>query len=151
MKYKTKTLRKDRLDKLNEVGFEWKACKDESTWLQYFNELLAYKSIYGHCRVPSNYGRNLSLVTWVKNQRYLYKKNHIPANRLSKLNEIGFVWEVKKTDDSQWLESYNELLEYKSIYGHCRVPSIYGKNLDLVAWVKHQRRLYKKDLRVKTK
>ena len=42
-----------------------------------------------------------------------------------------------------WYERYNELLEYKAMYGNCKVPHNWKGNKKLAQWVKRQRYQYK--------
>lgn len=42
-----------------------------------------------------------------------------------------------------WTEKFEELLEFRSIHGHCLVPNSYDANQPLAQWVKRQRYQYK--------
>jgi len=43
----------------------------------------------------------------------------------------------------QWAEKFEELCEYKDMFGHCLVPHTFHENLALARWVKRQRYQYK--------
>jgi hypothetical protein len=45
--------------------------------------------------------------------------------------------------NSQWLDRFRQLCEYKVEFGHCRVPNRYSANPTLGAWVCYQRKTYK--------
>lgn len=86
------------------------------------------------------------VIKWVKRQRYQYKlkcegsRSTLSDERVRLLNQIGFIW---NSHDAVWEERWNELLEFKRLYGHCIVPSNYENNTQLAVWVKRQRRQYK--------
>ena len=42
-----------------------------------------------------------------------------------------------------WYERYNEIVEYKRVYGNCKVPHNWPQNIKLAKWVKRQRYQYK--------
>lgn len=42
-----------------------------------------------------------------------------------------------------WMEKYDELCEFRRIYGHCLVPNVFPENPPLAQWVKRQRYQYK--------
>jgi len=59
-------------------------------------ELLEYKKTYGHTNVsrgdPVEW---MSLAHWVNNQRAAKKIGHLKEDRVRKLEDIGFVWEMR--------------------------------------------------------
>eukprot|EP00339_Tiarina_fusa_P001835 CAMPEP_0117069468 /NCGR_PEP_ID=MMETSP0472-20121206/48733_1 /TAXON_ID=693140 ORGANISM="Tiarina fusus, Strain LIS" /NCGR_SAMPLE_ID=MMETSP0472 /ASSEMBLY_ACC=CAM_ASM_000603 /LENGTH=307 /DNA_ID=CAMNT_0004792037 /DNA_START=76 /DNA_END=999 /DNA_ORIENTATION=- len=86
------TLTEDREDALRKLDFVWDS--HGATWNERFRELLTFKA----CNVPTDFPENPQLSIWVKCQRRQYKlhltgkKSNINASRISKLNEINFVW-----------------------------------------------------------
>jgi hypothetical protein len=109
-------------------------------WLKRYNELVDYKRDFGNCRVPQRYAPNPQLANWVRSQRVAFKDNLLVDDRIKKLNRIGFDWEV-----DTWEEYFNDLVQYKSKFGDCRVPQKkYAKNPLLGSWVLRQRRKFKK-------
>ena len=90
-KARKRNLSKERIDALNEIGFEWDPY--EAAWRLRFEELKAYKKENGHCNMPRSEGK-LGLWMWVKNQRArkLSKKRKLSKERIDALNEIGFEW-----------------------------------------------------------
>ncbi|GFH58311.1 hypothetical protein CTEN210_14787 [Chaetoceros tenuissimus] len=118
-----------------------------------YNALVAYKKKYGHCLVPQGFSENPILGNWVFSQRVAYKElrksigngktviewsSRMIKARFEKLNELGFVWDVK---EDSWEMNYNALVAYEKKYGHCLVPK---KNKALGGWVDKQRGMYKK-------
>jgi len=93
-----RTLRKKgKLDtkkfkRLNELGFVWDPT--EQTWEARFQELVAYKQEHGNCLVPQSWAENKQLATWVNKQRS--KKGKLDAEKIKRLDDLGFVWSLKK-------------------------------------------------------
>ena len=56
--------------------------------------------------------------------------------RITRLNEIGFVW---KPIDEYWSERFSELIRFKESNGHCRVPQRFAGNPELGRWAARQR------------
>ena len=141
--FKRKLLRPDRIDRLNEIGFQWRVrhilspIHDEK-WLQKYENLKAFRHEYGHLSVPRDHG---PLGSWVSHQRRLKETNGIRQDREDLLNSIGFVGQTdagRQRRDRQWLEKYEELKSYQNEHGHCLVPS---KRSSLGNWIQHQRSL----------
>ena len=141
-------LTEDRRRALDSIGFCWDY-KDYA-WNQRFNELVAYKKIYGNCNVPFEYTDNPSLGFWVSEQRRQRRKlileeeekeggynkksgsrkkrksrssAALTRERIHALEEIGFCWNRL---EAAWEERYQELVEYKAKYGDCNVPQQRG-------------------------
>jgi hypothetical protein len=135
----------ERLVKLREVGLltEYQEARDDTDpqlgWNHQYNELLKYKLRYGDCDVPPKWEENQTLAEWCQNQRYRHKYGRLSDERLNKLSEIGFDLEWKGKDETMWNFHYNELLEYKRMFGDCKVPSTWERNLNLAKWVRRQR------------
>jgi NAD-dependent oxidoreductase involved in siderophore biosynthesis len=92
--YKTKQLKQNYIDKLNEIGFVW-VLRERKDWEERYQELQEYKRDHGNYNVPQIYPEHRSLGMWVQNQRQLYKRKQIKQERIIKLNEIGFIWKAK--------------------------------------------------------
>lgn len=91
---------KERMNSLDSIGFVWNC--QEAAWEENFAELLDYHAIFLDCNVPSNYPQNPNLAIWVKGQRRQHKmymegkKSGMTAERVQKLESIGFLWEIRK-------------------------------------------------------
>jgi len=107
-----------------------------SSWDEWFGRLLVFKEREGHCKVPlraSEGGYNLG--NWVGTQRTTKKK--LSSDRILRLDEIGFVWDVLH---EQWEEGFGYLLQFKEREGHCKVPRAVSEGgYPLGNWVNHQR------------
>ena len=62
-------------------------------WEESFESLLKFKEINGHLNVPKN-DEYLRLYSWISLQRTLYKRNILNEEFISKLNSIGFIWDI---------------------------------------------------------
>jgi len=154
-----------RIEALESIGFVWNV--REGAWSMRYAALKAYREKNGDCRVPK---AKKDLRKWVDQQRYQYRDYKagrptcITADRIQKLEEIGFEWEdanrskcgkkrkkPSQPDESEldelWNKGYEELSKYQKKYGSCRVfqrgpgtNACSGKLRTFVAW---QRREYK--------
>jgi len=136
--------KEDRIDLLNEIGFEWKV-KERTEWLTMYRRLMEYKRIHGHTRVPQGYTDDPSLGKWVSNQRRYCKQK----NRINLLNEIEFEWKSPESNQVVWMEMYRRLVAYKKEHGDTRVPVGYKENPGLGKWVSYQRSHCKGKNRIK--
>jgi hypothetical protein len=118
--------------------------RSRSSWQAKFDELSEFQKTHGHCLVPPS--GTPALYRWVDTQRALCvllgkgQHNHLNADRLARLNAIGFVWSAS---DARWTARYHDLLQYKKTHGHCCVPRRYPPNRSLGYWVANQREAYK--------
>lgn len=127
-------LNSDYLRRLNEIGFIWHTRED--LWGKRFLELLVFKKVWHHCNVPKDWSENPQLGVWVNNQRRNKKKGIINTERICRLDEIGFWWDII---DSGWEDNYAGLSKYYKIYGHTDVPIKWNENPQLGKWVSYQR------------
>ena len=82
-------------------------------WTVKFEELIEFRNQYGHCLVPNAFPENAALAQWVKRQRYQFKlkqeskRSTMSDERVSALNEIGFIWD---SHSAIWDERLSELI-----------------------------------------
>jgi hypothetical protein len=132
------SLHKDRVAKLESIGFVWD--KRNGDWDFRFEQLVEYKRTHGNSDVPFHYELNQELGRWVVNQRYLVGKNSLRKDRAAKLESIGFTFagqEANKSDD--WVSFFEELRDYLRVHGDCNVPEKYDLNPSFGEWVRKQR------------
>lgn len=156
-----RVLTEERIERLNSIGFVWR--QNDHVWDIRFEELKEFKAKYGDTLVPSDWPQNLPLGQWVGKQRQYYqlvqhkrsrdksntstrskrkeKESIISADRIEKLNEIGFVWNVYRL---KWFKGFEELKLYISNHGDALVPQIYPSCPSLGKWVLKQRIDYKR-------
>ena len=84
----------DRHRRLDALGFSWDPI--EELWEVKFQRLLAYKKEHGDCLVPQKWVTDKTLANWVTAQRTNKKKGTLSADKIKRLDEIGFVWDTKK-------------------------------------------------------
>uniref|UniRef100_UPI00214BFF36 helicase associated domain-containing protein n=1 Tax=Chlamydia suis TaxID=83559 RepID=UPI00214BFF36 len=136
--FKKGKLAEDRIERLEEIGFVWRVLKE--AWEENFLELKRFREEHGHCKVPHRYPQNPQLASWVRNQRTDFKEGKLAEDRVARLEEIGFVWDVLK---EVWEENFLELKRFREEHGHCKVPTRYPQNPFLGVWVSHQRAGFK--------
>lgn len=106
------------------------------SWDERFGELLAYRGKHGNTNVSAE--PRTGLTSWISNQRTYFKTNRLQSDRLIRLQEIDFVWDVL---DVQWNNRFSELLAYGQKHGNLDVPQRYSGGLG--SWVNNQRQLEK--------
>jgi len=124
----------ENIEKLEDIGFLWNVRKN--IWEERFSELSQFKSNIGNSNVPDKWGENPKLSHWVGVQRRNYSKGKMNHERITRLNEIGFVWEPI---DTSWSEMFSELIKFKELNGHCHVPQRLAENPKLGRWAARQR------------
>ena len=124
----------DRLQRLVDVGFVWDA--NESRWEARYNELCAHREKHGDISIPHD--RASELWRWVSTQRIFKKKGKLPADKMRRLDEVGFIWDVA---EAQWETRFEELLAYRTIHGSVNVPT--QPPTPLGSWVNTQRMSHK--------
>jgi hypothetical protein len=110
-----RTLLKERVERLNALGFEWRVkTKPTVSWESRFQDLIEYYQTHG--RWPLRY-KSGSLGHWTHNQRNLYAKKdkYFMGERYHRLNEIGFDWDptgVRAAKEVSWDEGFEELVSF---------------------------------------
>jgi len=137
--YKDKILGKERIKRLEDIGFDWNPSK--SRWEEMFKALKEYKSRHGNYNVPRDWKENAKLGNWIYTQRAFYKNGKLSKHQINCLNDIGF---VMKASGPEWGLRFEELKEYKTQYGSCNVSQTKPDNKQLGVWVNTQRVNYKR-------
>lgn len=136
-----------RVKELSRLNFEFRRLY---SWEERIQALLEFQRQHGHVRVPRRYANNPSLGNWVSRVRQQYRDYHNDKNttltvqHIQQLESMGFEWEIKLgLRKDTWEERIEELLEFKEIHGHCRVPPTYKENPELAQWVLNLRQNYR--------
>ena len=79
--------KKDRIDLLNDIGFEWRL-REQNDWMEMYERLVAFKKKEKDTRVSFNFKADPKLSNWVRTQRSRCTR----SDRIDLLNDIGFVW-----------------------------------------------------------
>jgi hypothetical protein len=134
----------ERIQTLNGIGFE--CFVPAYSWDERFEQLKAFQNDHGHCRVPGVKDKDSAthkLALRVTTQRQQYKKSKMKEERIQKLNDIGFEWNVTGVG---WDERFEQLKAFQKEHGHYRVPGQNKKDsatYHLALWVSTQRNQYK--------
>lgn len=96
-----------RTEKLNSIGFCWNIL--DQMFEKKFQKLLKFYKKHRHCNVTRS--QNKVLAKWCQKLRHEKKRRKVrlTAERIRKLNSIGFEWEVI---DSRWMKNYKSLKKY---------------------------------------
>jgi hypothetical protein len=130
---KTGVLGADKIKRLDQIGFVWDS--REQAWEDRFKELVAYKQVHRDCLVPITW-KNKQLATWVHTLRRGRKTGVLSADKIKRLDQVGFVWDPF---EQAWGDRFKELVAYKLEHGDCLVPRNW-KNKQLATWVHTLRR-----------
>ena len=68
-------------------------------WEDRMQMLIDFKNEHGHCMVPQNHPHLGAWVKWQREKYALYeegKKNHFTPEKIERLNDLGFVWRVRR-------------------------------------------------------
>ncbi|MBF0183439.1 MAG: helicase associated domain-containing protein [Magnetococcales bacterium] len=115
---------------------EWEFCWDlqAAWWEEQFAALLRFQEQEGHLLVPSSWSEDPHLADWVSKQRRDWRAERLPADRLQRLQEVGFVWDP---EELAWQQQWSALLAFHARQQHCHVPESEGA---LAEWVRQQRK-----------
>ena len=121
--------------RLNRLGFVWNVFAED--WEANFKSLQKFVRENGHSMVPKRAGCSFS--KWVGLQRKERNKGKLDAERIRRLDALGFVWDVYA---HRWEAGFAELVAYQKKYGDCKVSK--KINPRLCIWVTTQRNSLKK-------
>ena len=113
------------------------APKGSDRWEQRFAALVAFKAKHGHCNVPSTYREDPSLAAWVFNCRRQRKQGSLDAERIKRLDAIGFAWAMRtrRFVARDWDAMVAQLEAFHREHGHSNVPNAWPHNRELAAWL----------------
>ena len=93
-RYTFDNLNEEQIQLLKNLGL--KLSKENSTeekWNLFYDLLCEYQSSFGNCRVKKSFDKELH--AWTASQRRAKRINTITQEKISKLEQIGFEWELK--------------------------------------------------------
>ena len=95
--YKNGTLSKEKIEKLENIGFIFGNLNDYK-WDKAFQKTLKYMKETGNTTCSRDYKTKdgYPLGNWQRTQRNRYRKKKLSKDRIDKLNKIGFSWELTK-------------------------------------------------------
>ena len=99
LRYKNKIgeLSKDRVKALSDLDFVWSAA--DLAWNKMFDQLVIYSKENGTTNVHERSGGNGKLARWIHSQRHRQKSGKMSAERHKRLDDIGFCWIVRGTEE----------------------------------------------------
>lgn len=147
-KHTTGELRKEYEDRLNEIGFEWRAPNALQPAIpapKRIEILLAHKAEHGHLSVSRHDQKYPGLASWMTDQRARLNNKTIPAELKRQLDEIGFPWKPAPRDtEKQWLEVFAQFKEHAAVHGASTVRIVDDKTAKLNSWMLTQRQTKKR-------
>ena len=110
------------------------------SWDYMYEKLKEFYLENNTVNVSINY--NAKLYYWIMRQKQSYEHNLLSSEKIKKLNELGFKWDI-----NSWEENYTLLKEYIDLHKNSLVPvkTIY-KQVKLGEWCAKQRRIYHDNL-----
>eukprot|EP00170_Pyropia_yezoensis_P003594 contig_15004_g3604 len=137
---KKQQLQPEREAQLNDVGMIWDT--NANQWEMRYAELVQWVTTHNHACVPIAQG---VLGAWAAKQRQLHAKGKLSSERYERLSELSFVWDTPAND---WNKQFNNLVNWKNLHGHTRVPFNDGI---LGWWVNTQRQAQRKNKLLETR
>ena len=119
----------------------------EKAWESRFNELMEYYHTHGHFNVPSTTKTHKSLAVWLMNQRALYRKGELQAERKKRLEEVGvtFILRDHKHRPSKglvWGDYIQTFKRLKEEAGHVLISTnLIVDGIPLGSWIQNIRNL----------
>lgn len=122
-------------------------------WDIKFEELKNYYETNGTFRIPSDDNSLQPLASWVRYQRLLYKEGKLDDEKIERLTDIGYSFELDfrgrkpLIEDSNYEDWETRLLQLESYFlenGTFHIKGSDTENADLLQWLRYQRILKNK-------
>lgn len=151
-KYKKGKLSTDRINILKKIGFKWEIQEKQrqEQFEKGFQETLDYKDKIGNPNVPSDYitENGYRLGRWQGHQRDNYRKGELSSEKIERLEEIDFKWNIinYKQNNLGWDKWYELTIRHKDLFqnANANLRYITPEGYQLGKWQSHQRNNYKK-------
>ena len=123
--YLNNKLRKDRMDKLAELGFNFGNVY-ERQWDANLELVKEYYETYGNLNIPREYvtKQGVNLGMWFDHQKLEYRRGNLDSKRRQKLDELGFELE-NSNYGIEWDTVYKMAKKYFEEHGDLNVPRKY--------------------------
>lgn len=125
--------------KLEQIGVSFKA-SSEANWEEGFQALVQYVEATASPSPPLDYvsPSGFALGTWVGYQRQRQQAGKLELNRVGKLEQLGFVFNM---EGAAFEDGLAQLRLFKSVHGHCDVPTTFetAAGYKLGSWCSNQR------------
>lgn len=120
--------------------------KTHNGWNLWYHKLDDWLKLEGRSAYP-NKENNPGLYAWIMSQRVKYNKNDLSSQRIDKLNQLNFIWNLQ---DKSWDEKYQKLIDWRKQQTNLsKWPSQRSKEPiehELAVWFLAMRSQYKKDI-----
>ncbi|TXK37317.1 hypothetical protein FVR03_15530 [Pontibacter qinzhouensis] len=84
-------LSRQKVELLNQLGFDWSLSRREVVaWQEMYERLVAFAEQHGHTRVPVKWQEDPKLGKWVSRMRQ--ERDSLDKERVLQLEQIGFSW-----------------------------------------------------------
>lgn len=118
-----------------------------SSWEFFYGMLRRFAEENGHCSVPRNYESkegSYRLGAWASTQRMAHRRSELSEDRVNRLGDLGFVWNLQ---DAAWEEGFVGFQLFLEEEGHPNVPRGYRTEggFTLGGWCLEQRQIVKRD------
>lgn len=131
-------LSKERIAKLESIGFPWKIDR----WQQSYEQAKAYAKTHGNLDMQKAYKTEggYSLGNWVYAQRDACRKGTLSAEKRAKLEKLGMVWKQEST----WDINFSKAKAYYEAHGSYpqKRSAAPGAELEVATWVDSQRQRF---------
>ncbi|KAL7538461.1 hypothetical protein ACHAWF_006097 [Thalassiosira exigua] len=131
-----------KIARLEEMGFAFDGVFDVN-----LQKLTKFKAETGHCRVPVKHDPDRALGHWAEMVRREHNRlnrgetsKYLTMDRLRKLNNVGFTWQLRENKEVPWEENFQKLKAYREEHGRDLPTSCTG----IGAWILKQRCYYNK-------
>ncbi|KAJ1450291.1 helicase associated domain-containing protein, partial [Pelagophyceae sp. CCMP2097] len=108
-------------------------------WNAHFDQLAPERAQHGDSVVPTKFvaADGNKLGSWTSTQRLARKAGKLSAERIERLESVGFVWDTPATD---WNAHFDQLAAYRAAEGHSVVPTkfVTADGNKLGSWVSMQ-------------
>ncbi len=135
------TLTESQIAQMDALCMRWES-KADLAWENGYARAREYYEEHGQADAPLNYVTpdGFKLGVWLSKCREKYVKGTLSKERISKLEEIGMVWNKSRGND--WEECYERAQSYYQEYGTLSIPGDYvADGIWLGKWVNEQRQI----------
>lgn len=155
--FKTKKLKKKRIDLLNDINMVWNV--NLAKWFHNYSFAKEYYEKYHNLVIPQDYkiigldGKTVYLYSWLQDQKNNYKIGKLNQEQIDMLNNLNIKWRREYT--LSWYDYYELLVDYYNTYGNLKIPFNYtciaknGEMVRLDSFIYRQRKNYERGLLIK--
>eukprot|EP00429_Kryptoperidinium_foliaceum_P000439 CAMPEP_0176007712 /NCGR_PEP_ID=MMETSP0120_2-20121206/3372_1 /TAXON_ID=160619 /ORGANISM="Kryptoperidinium foliaceum, Strain CCMP 1326" /LENGTH=224 /DNA_ID=CAMNT_0017340477 /DNA_START=88 /DNA_END=759 /DNA_ORIENTATION=+ len=111
------------------------------TWLDGFAKLREFHAEHGHCVVEKQKDR--TLYKWIIQQRKERRQDRLSAERIEKLDNLGFEWAGTREANQEvlWDLNFNRLSRYCEEHGLGKLKELSEYDKVLATWASNQRKI----------